>query len=197
MKSPQPEGAPPLEISIEELEALVEQVRPALSEEGYQKLLGAVHTLRYVTELLEKKEASLADLRELLCPATTEKTEKVLKQAGIDTGPEKPSTSPEAGAPKRKARGHGRNGAAAYSGAQKVPVPHASLKPGDACPDGCGGKVYPSASPVCWCGSRGSRPWRRPCMNWKSYAATCAATCIPPPLRQRRARKNMTRRRSA
>ena len=90
MKSPQPEGAPPLEISIEELEALVEQARPALSEDGYQKLLGAVHTLRYVTELLEKKKASLADLRELLCLATTEKTEKVLKQAGIDSGPEKP-----------------------------------------------------------------------------------------------------------
>src|ERR1700758_837870 len=101
------------------------RVRPALSEDGYQELLGAVHTLRYVTELLEKKEASLADLRELLCPATTEKTEKVLKQAGIDGSPEKPSTGPETPAPKRKARGHGRNGAAAYRGAQKVQVPHA------------------------------------------------------------------------
>jgi len=91
----------------------VEQARAVLSEDGYQKLLGAVHTLRYVTELLEKKEASLADLRELLCPATTEKTEKVLKQAGIDSSPEKPSTGPETGAPKRKARGHGCNGATA------------------------------------------------------------------------------------
>ena len=138
---------PRLDVSTEELEALVEQARAVLPEDGYQKLLGAVHTLRYVTELLEKKEASLADLRELLCPATTEKTEKVLKQAGIDSGPEKLSTGPEAHAPKRKARGHGRNGAAAYSGAQKIQVPHASLKPGDACPDGCGGKVYPQREP--------------------------------------------------
>ena len=131
MKSPQPEGAPPLEISIEELEALVEQARAALSEEGYKKLLGAIHTLRYVTELLEKKEASLTDLRELLCPATTEKTEKVLQQAGIDSGPEKPSgAGAEPRHAKRKARGHGRNGAAAYTGAQKVPVPHACLKAG-------------------------------------------------------------------
>lgn len=66
MKSPQPDGAPPVEISIEELEALVEQARAALPEDGYQKLLGAVRMLRYVTYLLEKKEASLADLRELL-----------------------------------------------------------------------------------------------------------------------------------
>ena len=147
MKSPQPGGAPPLEISIEELEALVEQARPALSEDGYQKLLGAVHTLRYVTELLEKKEASLADLRELLCPATTEKTEKVLKQAGIDSGAKEPSVGAEARTHKRKAPGHGRNGAAAYSGAQKVQVPHASLQAGDPCPDGCGGKVYPQRDP--------------------------------------------------
>jgi len=148
MKSPQPEGAPPLEISIEELEALVEQARAVLSEDGYQKLLSAVQTLRYVTELLEKKEASLADLRELFCPATTEKTEKVLKQAGIDSGPEKPlAAGSEPRAPKRKARGHGRNSAAAYSGAQKIQVPHACLKPGDACPDGCGGKVYPQREP--------------------------------------------------
>ncbi len=48
---------------------------------------------------------------------------------------------------KRTAGGHGRNRAAAYSGAQKVKVPHASLKPGDACPDECGGKVYPQREP--------------------------------------------------
>ena len=67
-----------LDVSTEELEALVEQARAVLPEDGYQKLLGAVHTLRYVTELLENKEASLANLRERLGPATTEKTEKVL-----------------------------------------------------------------------------------------------------------------------
>jgi hypothetical protein len=42
---------------------LVEQARAVLPEDGYQRLLGAVHTLRYVTELLEKKEASLANPR--------------------------------------------------------------------------------------------------------------------------------------
>jgi transposase len=148
MRAPDPKDAVQLDVSIEELEALLERARQEpLREDGYQKLLGAIHTLGYVTELLEKKKASLADLRELLCPAKTEKTEKVLKQAGIDTGSEKPTTGPEARGAKHKARGHGRNGAAAYSGAQKVPVPHASLKPGDVCPDGCGGKVYPQREP--------------------------------------------------
>src|SRR5439155_1795931 len=47
----------------------------------------------------------------------------------------------------RKARRHGRNGAAAYSGAQKIPVAHALLKAGDPCPDTCGGKIYPQREP--------------------------------------------------
>jgi hypothetical protein len=65
MKAPEPEGAPRLDVSIEELEALLEQAkREPLQEEGYQKLLASVRTLRYVTELLEKKETTLAALRE-------------------------------------------------------------------------------------------------------------------------------------
>jgi len=129
MKSPGTEGTPPLDVSIEELKAWLERARQEpLREDGYQKLLAAIRTLHYVTELLEKKETTLAALRELLCPASTEKTGKVLKQAGIDTGEKKPQSPSKK--PRRAAAGHGRNGAAAYSGAQKVQVPHASLKAG-------------------------------------------------------------------
>ena len=142
MKQP---GVPPISVPIEELEGLLEQARPALSAEGYQKLRAAIRTLVYVTELLEQKETTLAALRELLCPAGTEKTDKVLQQAGVQTGGPGPESVSQK--PKRAAAGHGRNGAAAYHGAQKVPVPHASLKAGDACPDGCGGKVYPQRDP--------------------------------------------------
>jgi transposase len=148
MKPPGPEGTPPIDIPIEELEGLLEQARPALSEEGYQKLRAAIRTLGYVTELLEKKETTLAALRELLCPATTEKTDKVLKQAGIDTGAKKPGPESASQKPKGAAAGHGRNGAAAYRGATKVAVPHGSLKAGDPCPDAqCSGKVYAQRDP--------------------------------------------------
>ena len=101
-----------------------------------------MRTLGYVTELLEKKETTLAALRELLCPASTEKTDKVLKQAGLETG-EKNTQHPEnavESAPRAWA-----HGAAAYRGAQRS-VPHA-LK-GDPCPDvQCGGKVYAQREP--------------------------------------------------
>ena len=62
-------------------------------------------------------ETTLAALRELLCPASTEKTDKVLKQAGIDTGEKKPSPESISKKPKGATAGHGRNGAAAYRGA--------------------------------------------------------------------------------
>jgi transposase len=146
MKAPEPEGTPRLDVSREELEALLERGRQEpLREDGYQKLLAAIRTLHYVTELLEKKETTLKALRDLLCPATTEKTDQVLKQAGLDTGEKRPENSSTK--PKRAAAGHGRNGAAAYRGADKIQVPHACLEPGDACPDGCGGKVYLQREP--------------------------------------------------
>jgi transposase len=149
MKTPDPEGIPRIDVSTEELETLLEQAKQEpLREEGYHKLKAAVRTLGYVTELLEKKEATLASLRELLCPASTEKTDKVLKQAGIDTGEKKPSPESVSKKPKGAAAGHGRNGATAYRGATKVPVPHASLKAGDLCPDAqCSGKVYVQRDP--------------------------------------------------
>ena len=58
-----------------------------------------------MTELLEKQGTTLAELRELLCPASTEKTVKVLERAGIHNGEQKPK--PER---KKPAAGHGRRG---------------------------------------------------------------------------------------
>jgi hypothetical protein len=157
MKAPEPAGVPRLDVSMEQLEALLEQARQeALPEEGYPKLLAAIRTLSYVTGLLQKQETTLRALRELLCPASTEKTVKVLKQAGIETGENKPASSLQK--PQRAPTGQGRHAAAAYRGAEKIPVPHGFLKPGDACPHGWAARSIRSANPACWCGLRGSRP---------------------------------------
>jgi len=77
MKPPGPEATPRINVSREELEALLEGVRPALGEAGYQKLQAVIRTLNYVTELLETREATLERLRRLLCHSSTEKTEGV------------------------------------------------------------------------------------------------------------------------
>ncbi len=149
MKIPGTEGAPRIDISCGELDALLEQARQEpLREEGYQKLKAAIRTLGYVTELLQNQEATLASLRRLLCHSSTEKTSKVLKQAGIESSDNKPQPPDAPPAAKRAIAGHGRNGAAAYRGARKVAVPHASLKTGDPCPGArCHGKVYAQRDP--------------------------------------------------
>ncbi len=167
-----------LDVTSEELEALLEGVRAPLGEASYQKLQAAIRTLSYVTELLESREATLDKLRRLLCHSSTEKTGKVLKQAGIETDGKK-HTPPVEHTPKRKAPGHGRNSAAAYRGARKVEVPHGSLKSGDPCPDGnAAARFICNATLVCWCGLKGKRLSPRRCTSWRSCGATSAGMCL-------------------
>lgn len=129
-----------LDTTPEELDALVEQARPALDEAGYQKLKAAIRTLGYVTTLLQEQQTTLQSLRNLLCQQQTEKTADVLKRSGVTK--DKPPA-----APKPKAPGHGRHGVKAYRGAPKIYVPHASLKTGDRCPQCERGKVYAQLEP--------------------------------------------------
>jgi len=150
-------AAPPLDVTPEELEALLEGVREALGEAGYQKLKAAIRTLSYVTQLLENREATLQTLRRLLCQARTEKTEAVLQQAGIEGSPTKRRPAAAAAA-KHPAAGHGRNGAEAYRGARRVEVQHASLHHGDRCPECQRGKVYPLHDPGLLVRMKGQAP---------------------------------------
>src|SRR5215471_1301232 len=114
----------PIDLSMQELEALVERARQEpLPEEDYRKLKAAVETLEYLTELVADKDTTVRHLRQLLLPAATEKTQDVLANAGVKTaeptGQPATSQAPEEDRPRP---GHGRNGAEEYRGAQKVLV---------------------------------------------------------------------------
>jgi hypothetical protein len=153
-----------LEVSTEELEALLEGVREPLGEDGYQKLKAAIRTLGYVTELLENREANLATLRRLLCLASTEKTAQVLKQAGLEVGQKNPK--PAVQSPSENATpGHGRHEAAAYRGAHKIKVPHGSLHQGDRVRSVSGAKSIRFAIPACSSGSKDRRQSRPRCTS--------------------------------
>jgi transposase len=141
----------PLEVTAEELEALLEGVREGLGEAGYQKLKAAIRTLGYLTDLLRERKITLEGLRELLLSgageASTEKTGHVLKKAGIETQKKNPEPRNSQASAKPPRPGHGRHGVDAYGGAKKVQVPHPSLHSGDHCPC-CGqGKVYVLETP--------------------------------------------------
>jgi transposase len=91
-----------------------------------------------VADLIGEKDTTISQLRALLMKPSTEKTDKVLEQAGLKSG----SKSHLPGPSVKAKPGHGRNGAEAYQGAERIQVPHASLKPGDGCPECLQGKVY-------------------------------------------------------
>jgi len=138
------------ELKLEELEAIVEKTKAVLSEQDHENLKGAVDTLVFLTQELEAKGVSIKRLRKLLFGASTEKTSKVVgDKASENSGTL--GTADEAGSEaspeKKKRKGHGRNGAAAYRGADKVKVGHESLKRGEHCPECQRGKVYPLQEP--------------------------------------------------
>jgi hypothetical protein len=135
------------EIKLEELKAIIDKAKTAsLSEEEGEKLLAAVETLAFLTNELEKKGVSINRLRQLLFGASTEKTSQVFKDTGENTG-SAPGSAPgdvegKESKEKKKRKGHGRNGASDYKGAEKIKIPHESLHSGDPCPGCERGKVY-------------------------------------------------------
>ncbi len=150
---------PAVGVNLEELSAILERAKPALSAEDHAKLTTAMATLasaaQMVAELLgalQSKKVSIARLRRMLFGATTEKTEQVLGEerpgGGAPRQDRPDSSSAHAAAARKKAPGHGRNAASAYSGAEHIRVPHADLARGDACPGCQHGKVYPLEPPA-------------------------------------------------
>ncbi len=130
----------PLVVDLDELNEVLERARAApLCDEDHDKLALALHLLATVRHELDHKRASIERLRKMLFGASTEKTSKVTghRRTGDAAGGED-------GAPgqRRKRKGHGRNSAAAYTGAQHVEVPHESLAAKQCCPACRAGKLY-------------------------------------------------------
>ena len=117
-----------IEVDLEELDRVLDGARQApLSEEDHRKLREVLHALAAM----------------LVRPRNTEKTSSVVgkpEDAASDGG-KKPD--PDAPPP----AGHGRNGAEAFSGANRVEIKHQTLSHGDRCPE-CGqGNVYGQKEP--------------------------------------------------
>ncbi len=136
-----------IELHMDDLKRLAERARQApLSDDDDATLKAALHTLGYVAQLVEDKAVTIAQLRQILFGATTEKTRDVLQRAGVD--PEHPEgDTPPAPAPRERAAGHGRQGADAYAGATRVTVPHPRVHHGDRCPRCATGKLYAQRDP--------------------------------------------------
>jgi transposase len=155
-----------IDLSPEEIAILLDRARGALDPEDFGKLEKLVRSFLYVTRLLEEKGTTIKRLRDLLFGAKSEKLRSILGLEEEETAEATEMSSPAGGAEapeaegpeataganqgnqgatkaKAKRKGHGRNGAEEYEGAEQVRIPHPSLEPGDPCPQtGCKGKVY-------------------------------------------------------
>ena len=116
-----------LNVDVEELDRVIDAAENGpLSKADRQKLKTTLHAL--VERLAQKRN--------------TEKTNSVLEPKNSSSAAAE-STQPELPAP----AGHGRNAASAFTGAEKVCIQHAQLKPGDPCPECREGRVYRQKEP--------------------------------------------------
>jgi transposase len=151
-----------VEVDSRQVDEVLRRVEQALDPKDAELIRAVFRSYAYVTDLVEDKNTSIRRLRQLFFGKRTEKTDAVVGRQGAksDAAPSG-SVAPEPGSPAREpdrgassesdtetAPGHGRNGAAAYRGAERIDVPHPSLAAGDACP-ACGqGTVYDKAPGV-------------------------------------------------
>lgn len=143
------------EVEHATLQAIIERsvLRP-INEDERDLLRDAVNTLAELTAELERKDVSIRSLREMLFGPKTETTERVLgprspTATGGDEGAGKAAAESDSGGgrDKKRCKGHGRNGADAYSGAEQIDYRHAELSHGDRCPGCTRGNVYGQTEP--------------------------------------------------
>jgi hypothetical protein len=140
-----------LDVNHTQLEDVLRRIEGAVEEKDFTLIRALFQSYTYVAGLVEDKNTSIRRLRQLFFGKRTEKTRAI-----VANGAEEEVTPPAATPPRdvgvaggepaeadtAPAKGHGRNGADAYRGAERIAVPHPALQAGAACP-ACGeGIVY-------------------------------------------------------
>lgn len=143
------------DLPIAELKGIVERTQSALTPEDHEKLKCAMDMLVFLMQEIQRKSLSIKKLNRMIFGAKTEKTSAVLGQKSKESPHAEQEQKSQGAEPsaaetqeKPKPKGHGRNGAAAFTGAKKIEVEHPMLREGEACiEEGCTGKVYKMAEP--------------------------------------------------
>lgn len=150
-----------VELDMHELEALLSRVRQELGERDHDTLRKLLDAYVYVTDLVADEQTTIAHLRELLGAQKSEKTAKVFEGTAGAASAEEPgakSVPPNDREESRHRKGHGRHGAEAYEGAERIEVAHAALEHGNPCPSCEQGKVYQQSQPGVIVRIRGRAP---------------------------------------
>jgi len=133
-----------IEITAQEMEALIERAK----EESFLKqdypIVFAVLINYFALDHVAKENAhTILRLVRMVFGHSTEKAKEVLKNISPKESSTNSAPTAEVKPPsKEKPKGHGRNGASSYLGAEKVCVPHCCYKAGEGCPLCTKGKLY-------------------------------------------------------
>ena len=156
----------------------VERGEPLTAEE-LRALRATIATTAFLTAELKRKRVSLKRLQNWLFGAPTEKTDKVCPPTQAEPGGAEPASGAKAAGepgpkpPKPKRKGHGRNPASCYRGAEQIKVTHAEFVSGDPCPNCPKGKVYPMAKPAVLVRVVGMSPLSAKVIELECYRCTC------------------------
>jgi transposase len=140
-----------VEVRRDELDEIFQQAQVRILKASEIELLRSICVCYFfLIEQLRQAKTSIQRLKKMLFGAPTEKADQLFPEnsaSAAATGQAPGETAKEANEKKRP-RGHGRNAADAYTGAQRIRVPLESLEAGDACPE-CGkGTLYETPTPA-------------------------------------------------
>ncbi len=130
MKAPQR-----IDLNLEQVDDLLKRVESGCLQDGDYQLIKAMVDV-------DEKATSIRRLLRMLFGPRTEKLKNVIKdkEKSDSSKSKQPHTTDKSNKPKPK--GHGRNAAADYTGAEQIKVPHATLMPKDNCPGCLKGILY-------------------------------------------------------
>jgi len=156
-----------IELDMDKLDEILRRVEAKeLRADDYETIRTVIESYVGLFYAVGDKNTTIARLRKLLFGARTEKTAAVIGgakdsrplpteattastvvTAEADAETVVPPATDNENAAETPGKGHGRNGADAYTGAEKIEVPHQSLQPGDPCPQCDVGTVYETNRP--------------------------------------------------
>lgn len=137
-----------VELTTEKMEGLIQRLdTETLRDDDLPTIKAIIKSYLLVTQALQEKKASIKKLLRMIFGAHTEKAKTVLAKIA-STAKALAGNGAEVGKESgKKPRGHGRKGASAYTGAEKITVSHPTMKTGDVCPECERGKIYPLSMP--------------------------------------------------
>ena len=136
-----------IELTVQQVQILIDRgEQRSFAEQDYPIVVSIIRNYFALDHAHQEKSHAILRLLNRFFGHRTERAREVLKRCSPEQDlPASLKTQSESS--RESPKGHGRNGASAYEGAQKVCVPHLCYQAGDRCPLCLKGKLYPFGEP--------------------------------------------------